>query len=211
FVRRGCRPKSWSPGPSGRRVGFTPSARSRAGCGARAWGSGGTSRGTSDTTWPSAVTPSGDGTRPLEMWRRADGRRNAIVSPQRTLPRSIPMTTPVPAAQASAGDRATVVRRDLDNVLHPIVAHRQLEAEPMVIVKAHGSTVVDADGSEYLDAMAGLWCVNVGDGRTEPADVAAAQMPALPHYPHPAMNPPAAAPPERGNNPRRGDHPASFL
>ena len=80
---------------------------------------------------------------------------------------------------AAVDDRAAFVRQDLDNVLHPAVAHRQLEAEPMVIVEGHGSTVVDADGTEYLDAMAGLWCVNVGYGRTELAEVAAAQMRAL--------------------------------
>ena len=91
------------------------------------------------------------------------------------------MVTPESSAPAPS-DRAAVVRQDLDNVLHPAVAHRQLEAEPMVIVEGHGSTVVDADGTEYLDAMAGLWCVNIGYGRTELADVAAAQMRALPYY-----------------------------
>ena len=79
-------------------------------------------------------------------------------------------------AVAPVADRAAVVRQDLQNVLHPIVPHRQLEAEPLVIVEGRGSTVVDADGTEYLDAMAGLWCVNIGYGRTELADVAAAQM-----------------------------------
>ncbi len=92
-----------------------------------------------------------------------------------------------------SNDRGDVVRTDLDNVLHPVVAHRQLEAEPLVIVKAHGSTVVDADGTEYLDGMAGLWCVNVGYGRDELAEVAAAQMRELPYYPHTAINQPAAA------------------
>ena len=53
-------------------------------------------------------------------------------------------------------DRAAVVRQDLHNVLHPIVPHRQLEAEPLVIMEGRGSTVVDADGTEYLDAMAAL-------------------------------------------------------
>ena len=48
-----------------------------------------------------------------------------------------------------------------------MVSHRQLEAEALLIVEGRGSTVVDADGTEYLDAMAGLWCVNVGFGRTE--------------------------------------------
>ena len=93
---------------------------------------------------------------------------------------------------ATSADRPTVVRRDLDNVLHPAVSHRQIEAEPMVIVEAKDSTVVDADGTRYLDAMAGLWCVNIGYGRTELADVAAAQMRALPYYPHTAINAPAA-------------------
>ncbi len=94
---------------------------------------------------------------------------------------------------APVDERSAVIRQDLDNVLHPVVQHRQLEAEPMVIVEGRGSTVVDADGTEYLDAMAGLWCVNVGYGRAELADVAAAQMRALPYYPHTAMNAPAAA------------------
>src|SRR5437764_6294414 len=102
------------------------------------------------------------------------------------------MTQPASDASAHVDGRAAVVRQDLDNVLHPVVAHRQLEAEPLVIVEGRGSTVVDADGTEYLDAMAGLWCVNVGYGRTELADVAAAQMRTLPYYPHTAMNEPAA-------------------
>ena len=69
-------------------------------------------------------------------------------------------------ADAPAADRAAVVRQDLQNVLHPILPHRQLEAEPLVIVEGRGSTVGDADGTESLDAMAGLWCVNTGYGRT---------------------------------------------
>lgn len=115
------------------------------------------------------------------------------------------------AGPASVGDRAAVVRTDLENVLHPIVPHRQLEADPLVIVEARGSTVIDADGTEYLDAMAGLWCVNVGYGRTELADVAAAQMRALPYYPHTAMNAPAAALAERVNGLMGGDSHVYFV
>jgi taurine-pyruvate aminotransferase len=107
-------------------------------------------------------------------------------------------------------ERSAVVRTDLDNVLHPVVAHRQLEAEPLVIVKAHGSTVVDADGSEYLDGMAGLWCVNVGYGRDELADVAAAQMRELPYYPHTAMNEPAARLAQKINGLMGGDNHVYF-
>jgi taurine-pyruvate aminotransferase len=110
-----------------------------------------------------------------------------------------------------AADRAAVVRQDLENVLHPIVPHRQLEAEPLVVVEGRGSTVVDADGTEYLDAMAGLWCVNIGYGRTELADVAAAQMRALPYYPHTAINVPAAALAERVNGLLGGDSHVYFV
>lgn len=114
-------------------------------------------------------------------------------------------------AVTPVADRAAVVRQDLQNVLHPIVPHRQLEAEPLVIVEGRGSTVVDADGTEYLDAMAGLWCVNIGYGRTELADVAAAQMRALPYYPHTAINAPAAALAERVNGLLGGDSHVYFV
>lgn len=51
-----------------------------------------------------------------------------------------------------------------------------------IIVKATGAMITDADGVEILDAMAGLWCVNVGYGRDELADVAAKQMKELAYY-----------------------------
>src|SRR5262245_34367750 len=118
---------------------------------------------------------------------------------------------PEAVATIPVEDRATLVREDLQHVLHPVVAHRQLEAEPMVIVEGHGSTVVDADGTEYLDAMAGLWCVNVGYGRSELAEVAGAQMRALPYYPHTAMNAPAAALASRVNGLLGGDNHVYFV
>src|SRR5262245_41688633 len=114
-------------------------------------------------------------------------------------------------AAAPVDERTALIRTDLDNVLHPAVQHRQLEAEPMVIVEAHGSTVVDADGTEYLDAMAGLWCVNIGYGRDELADVAAAQMRALPYYPHTAMNAPAATLAQTVNGLLGGDNHVYFV
>jgi taurine-pyruvate aminotransferase len=89
--------------------------------------------------------------------------------------------------------REAVVRQDLQNVLHPIVQHKTLEAKQMVVAGGQGSTVFDADGTSYLDAMAGLWCVNIGYGRVELADVAAEQMRQLSYFPHTAMNAPAAA------------------
>jgi putrescine---pyruvate transaminase len=51
-----------------------------------------------------------------------------------------------------------------------------------IIVKAQGAVIEDADGQQVLDAMAGLWCVNVGYGRTELANVAFEQMKTLAYY-----------------------------
>jgi putrescine aminotransferase len=42
-----------------------------------------------------------------------------------------------------------------------------------------GATLTDVDGREYIDGMASLWNVNVGYGRTELAEAAAAQMKTL--------------------------------
>jgi taurine-pyruvate aminotransferase len=88
--------------------------------------------------------------------------------------------------------RARIVKQDLETVLHPLVQHKVLEEKQLVITRAQGSTVFDHNGTEYLDAMAGLWCVNIGYGRTELAQVAAEQMENLAYYPHTAMNIPAA-------------------
>ncbi|NNM62460.1 MAG: aspartate aminotransferase family protein [Steroidobacteraceae bacterium] len=51
-----------------------------------------------------------------------------------------------------------------------------------IIVRAEGCTIEDADGNRLLDGMAGLWCVNVGYGRKELAQVAYEQMLQLPFY-----------------------------
>ena len=51
-----------------------------------------------------------------------------------------------------------------------------------IITHAEGCYIYDGDGNRILDGMAGLWCVNVGYGRSELADVAAAQMKELPFY-----------------------------
>jgi len=44
------------------------------------------------------------------------------------------------------------------------------------IVRGQGATVYDASGRAYLDAIASLWYCNVGYGRVELGDAAAAQM-----------------------------------
>ena len=55
------------------------------------------------------------------------------------------------------------------------VFRRSSVPNPPVAVAAHGSTIVDADGREYLDAAGGAIVVNVGHGRREIAEAIADQ------------------------------------
>ena len=74
-------------------------------------------------------------------------------------------------------------RRDLAFHLHPATNLRQVQTDgPLVITRGEGTRVWDADGREYLDATASLWCVNVGHGRQEIADAVAVQMSRLASY-----------------------------
>ena len=73
--------------------------------------------------------------------------------------------------------------RDAAHHMHPFTAQGQLaEKGARVITAANGVFVYDSDGEKILDAMAGLWCVNIGYGREELADVAHRQMKQLPYY-----------------------------
>ena len=67
--------------------------------------------------------------------------------------------------------------------LHPFTDHAQLhQAGPRIMTRAEGSYLFDSEGRKLLDAFAGLWCVNVGYGRKELAQVAYDQMLQLPYY-----------------------------
>jgi putrescine aminotransferase len=59
---------------------------------------------------------------------------------------------------------------------NPFANMAALAGHAITIVRGAGSCVYDARGREYLDALASLWYCNVGYGRTELADAAAAQM-----------------------------------
>jgi putrescine aminotransferase len=59
---------------------------------------------------------------------------------------------------------------------HPFAAMGKVDGHELVLVRGRGSTVWDADGNAYVDATAGLWFANVGHGRAEIAEAAAAQL-----------------------------------
>ncbi|SDX51379.1 aspartate aminotransferase family protein [Roseicitreum antarcticum] len=85
------------------------------------------------------------------------------------------MTNHLPTAELQAIDAA--------HHMHPFTANTALGRKgARVITRAEGVRLTDSDGIELLDAMAGLWCVNIGYGRKELADAAARQMMELPFY-----------------------------
>ncbi len=72
---------------------------------------------------------------------------------------------------------------DSAHYMHPFTDHKSLAAKgARIITKADGIYIWDSNGEKILDAMSGLWCVNVGYGRKELVDAAASQMQELPYY-----------------------------
>lgn len=76
----------------------------------------------------------------------------------------------------------------------------------LVVEKAQGSWVTDVDGKRYLDAMSGLWCVNVGYGRTELAEAAYEQLKELAYFPLSQSHVPAIKLAEKLNDMLGGDY-----
>ena len=76
-----------------------------------------------------------------------------------------------------------VQQLDAEHHLHPFTNSGALNKKgARVIEKAQGVYLWDSEGNKLLDGMAGLWCVNMGYGRKELADVAYQQMQELPYY-----------------------------
>ena len=86
-----------------------------------------------------------------------------------------PITNHLPTAELQALDAA--------HHMHPFTTGDDLAKKgARVITRASGVYLTDSDGNQILDAMAGLWCVNLGYGRPELGDVAKRQMSELPYY-----------------------------
>jgi L-2,4-diaminobutyrate transaminase len=67
---------------------------------------------------------------------------------------------------------STLEELDRRFVFHPFTQldqHERVGSSGM-IVEGSGARVRDVHGREYIDAMAGLWCVNIGYGRREIAE-----------------------------------------
>ena len=76
---------------------------------------------------------------------------------------------------------ADLLKSDLEHLIHPL--HHPLDhAEAIIYVRGRGVMVEDIDGNQYLDGLSGLWNVNVGHGRAELAEAAAAQLKELAYF-----------------------------
>ncbi|MFN3970901.1 MAG: aspartate aminotransferase family protein [Gemmobacter sp.] len=85
------------------------------------------------------------------------------------------ITNQLPTAELQALDAA--------HHMHPFTDGPGLAAKgARVITRGQGVWLTDSEGNRILDAMAGLWCVNIGYGRRELAAVAARQMEELAYY-----------------------------
>lgn len=72
---------------------------------------------------------------------------------------------------------------DTAHYLHPFTDHKSLANKgSRVIERADNIYLWDTDGHRILDAMSGLWCVNVGYGQKDLIDAATRQLTTLPFY-----------------------------
>ena len=76
-----------------------------------------------------------------------------------------------------AGTTAEIIERDRRHLIHPYqVFDTVMEEDVLPIGRGAGARLVDSDGNEYLDAVGGMWCTNIGLGRDEMADAIAQQV-----------------------------------
>lgn len=87
--------------------------------------------------------------------------------------------TPTPSTRTTAEWQAA----DAAHYLHPFTDFKALAAKgSRVITRADNIYLWDTEGAKILDAMSGLWCVNVGYGQQSLIDAATAQLKQLPFY-----------------------------
>jgi adenosylmethionine-8-amino-7-oxononanoate aminotransferase len=84
---------------------------------------------------------------------------------------------------STQADAQRLWQMDRDHFIHPYTDFSVFQEEgSQIIQRASGVHVADADGRDYLDAIAGLWCVNIGHGREEMADAIRDQVVKMQYY-----------------------------
>ena len=79
-----------------------------------------------------------------------------------------------------------ISRKDRNAVLHPFTQLKDFASgklgDPTIVETAKGIRIQDAHGNQLIDGFAGLYCVNVGYGRTEVAEAISRQAHRLAYY-----------------------------
>jgi L-2,4-diaminobutyrate transaminase len=81
--------------------------------------------------------------------------------------------------------RQAIERIDRGTVIHPFTHLKDFDlgnAQVTIVDGGHGARITTADGRTYLDAFAGLYCMNVGYGRREVAEAISRQAHQLAYY-----------------------------
>lgn len=83
-------------------------------------------------------------------------------------------------------DAKTIAEKDRSSVLHPFTQLKEFATggigDPTIVAGGKGIRIEDAQGRSYIDGFAGLYCVNIGYGRTEVAEAIARQAYKLAYY-----------------------------
>ncbi len=80
-------------------------------------------------------------------------------------------------------DTQQLQKIDSEHHLHPFTDSKHIQkVGTRIITEGSGIYIRDCAGNLIIDGMAGLWCVNIGYGRSELVDAAADQLRRLPYY-----------------------------
>ncbi|HLK26521.1 MAG TPA: aminotransferase [Caulobacteraceae bacterium] len=83
-------------------------------------------------------------------------------------------------------DIQAVSKRDRASVIHPATQLKDFASgklnDPTIVTSGKGIRISDAQGRTYIDGFSGLYCVNIGYGRTEVADAISEQAHRLAYY-----------------------------
>jgi putrescine---pyruvate transaminase len=95
----------------------------------------------------------------------------------------LPLAALAPHSLAASRDTQAWQAADAAHFLHPFTDFQALARKgSRIITRADNIYLWDSEGNKILDAMSGLWCVNVGYGQQALIDAATAQMKELPFY-----------------------------
>jgi putrescine aminotransferase len=87
------------------------------------------------------------------------------------------------SSRTSGRTTAQWQQADAAHFLHPFTDFQGLARKgARIITRADNIYLWDSDGQRILDAMSGLWCVNVGYGQQALVQAATRQMQELPFY-----------------------------